>query len=221
MRKGDLAMVMTFDTDVDLLADFTEDRSRLDRAINRAQINAPGSSAIIAQGPFPTSGSGGTNFFDAVYLAAHDKLRQEAGRKILVLLTDGGDQGSQETLKTATEAAQKANTIVYVILIADRGFYGGGGFGINLADTGARDMERLASETGGRVINVGNNGKKLEEAFQQIQDELRTQYLASYTPTNPKIDGTFRTLNITCQPGQKVQARKGYYAMADALDPDQ
>ncbi len=82
-------------------------------------------------------------------------------------------------------------------------------------------MERLASETGGRVINVGNNGKKLEEAFQQIQDELRTQYLASYTPTNPKIDGTFRNLNLTCQPGQKIQARKGYYAMADALDPDQ
>ena len=53
MRKGDLAMVMTFDTDVDLLADFTDDRGRLDRAINRAQINAPGSGAIIAQGPFP------------------------------------------------------------------------------------------------------------------------------------------------------------------------
>ncbi len=82
-------------------------------------------------------------------------------------------------------------------------------------------MERLAKDTGGRVINVGNNGRKLEEAFQQIQDELRTQYLASYTPTNPKIDGTFRTLNITCQQGQKIQARKGYYAMADAADPGQ
>ena len=81
-------------------------------------------------------------------------------------------------------------------------------------------MERLSKDTGGRVINVGNNGKKLEEAFQQIQDELRTQYLASYTPTNPKIDGTFRTLNIPCGKDQKVQARKGYYAMADAL-PDQ
>jgi VWFA-related protein len=78
-------------------------------------------------------------------------------------------------------------------------------------------MERLARDTGGRVINVGNNGKKLQEAFDQIQDELRTQYLASYTSTNPKVnDGTFRTLNITCQQGQKIQARKGYYAMADA-----
>jgi VWFA-related protein len=76
-------------------------------------------------------------------------------------------------------------------------------------------MYRLTKETGGRVINVGNNGPKLEEAFNQIQDELRTQYLASYTPTNLKADGSFRTLNITCQQGQKVQARKGYYAIAD------
>ena len=134
------------------------------------------------------------------------------------MLTDGGDQGSQYKLKDAIEAAQKANAIVYVILIADRGFYGGGGFGINLADTGAREMQQLASETGGRVINVGNNGKKLEEAFEQIQDELRTQYLASYTPTNLKLDGSFRTLNITCgeKSGLKVQARKGYYAIADS-----
>jgi hypothetical protein len=55
-------------------------------------------------------------------------------------------------------------------------------------------MDRLSSDTGGRLINVGNNGKKLEDAFQQIQDELRTQYLASYTPTNPKADGTYRKL---------------------------
>jgi VWFA-related protein len=143
-----------------------------------------------------------------VYLAANEKLRQEAGRKILVLLTDGGDQGSQETLKTATEAAQKANAIIYVILLADHGFYGGG---FNLADSGARDMDKLATDTGGRVINVGNNGKKLEDAFNQIQDELRTQYLASYTPTNAKADGTFRTISLNCGKGLKVQTRKGYY----------
>ena len=85
----------------------------------------------------------------------------------------------------------------------------------------SREMQQLASETGGRVINVGNNGKKLEDAFQQIQDELRTQYLASYTPTNLKLDGSFRTLNISCQKGLKVQARKGYYASPDSLGNDQ
>ncbi|WP_260736707.1 VWA domain-containing protein [Tunturiibacter lichenicola] len=215
LTPKDEAFLISFDINVNLLADYTNSPREIKRSIDSAEINTgAGTGSVTGNGS-----ARGTLLYDAVYLAAHDKLRQEAGRKILVLLTDGGDQGSQETLKTATEAAQKANAIVYVILLSDRGFYGGG-FGINLADTGARDMERLASETGGRVINVGNNGKKLQEAFDQIQDELRTQYLASFTPTNAKIDGTFRTLNITCQPGQKIQARKGYYAMADALGKD-
>src|SRR5271170_3167523 len=216
LTPKDEAFLISFDINVTLLADYTNSPREIKRSIDSAVINTGAGTGSITGNGTPR----GPLLYDAVYLADHEKLRQEAGRKILVLLTDGGDQGSQETLKTATEAAQKANTIVYVILLSDRGFYGGGFGGINLADTGARDMEHLASETGGRVINVGNNGKKLEEAFQQIQDELRTQYLASYTPLNPKIDGTFRTLNITCQAGQKIQARKGYYAMADSQGKD-
>jgi len=216
LTPKDEAFLISFDINVNELADYTNSPREIRRAMDSAQINTgAGTGSVTGNGT-----ARGTLLFDAVYLAAHDKLRQEAGRKILVLLTDGGDQGSQETLKSATEAAQKANAIVYVILLSDRGFYGGGGFGINLADTGERDMQKLATDTGGRVINVGNNGKKLEEAFDQIQDELRTQYLASFTPTNTKIDGSFRTLNITCQPGQKIQARKGYYAIADSQGKD-
>ena len=210
LTPKDEAFLISFDINVDLLSDYTNSPREIKRAIDRAQINTgAGTGSVTGHGT-----ARGTLLYDAVFLAAHDKLRQEAGRKILVLLTDGGDQGSQETLKTSIEAAQKANAIVYVILIADRGFYGGFGMGY----TGDGDMDRLAKETGGRVINVGNNGKRLEEAFAQIQDELRTQYVASYTPTNLKADGTFRTLNITCQPGQKIQARKGYYATADSPD---
>jgi VWFA-related protein len=71
----------------------------------------------------------------------------------------------------------------------------------------------MAEETGGRVINVGNNGKKLEAAFDQIEEELRTQYVATYTPSNTKLDGTFRKLAVECHgDGLKVQARKGYFA---------
>src|SRR6266567_3604040 len=210
LTPKDEAFLISFDINVDLLADYTNSPRELKRALDKASINTGAGTGSVTGNSNPR----GTLLYDAVYLAAHDKLRQEAGRKILVLLTDGGDQGSQETLKTATEAAQKSNAIVYVILIADRGFYGGFGY------TGDADMERLAKDTGGRVINVGNNGKKLQEAFDQIQDELRTQYLASYTPTNLKADGTFRTLNITCQQGQKVQARKGYYAIADNAGND-
>jgi VWFA-related protein len=211
LTPKDEAFLISFDINVDLLADYTNSPRELQRAINKASINTgAGTGSITGNGP-----ARGTLLYDAVFLAANDKLRQEAGRKVLVLLTDGGDQGSQETLKTATEAAQKANAIVYVILIADRSFYGGGGMGsINLADSGARDMDRLATDTGGRVINVGNNGKKLEDAFNQIQDELRTQYLASYTPTNKKADGTYRKIDMTCGKGLKVQTRKGYYAIA-------
>jgi len=213
LTPKDEAFLISFDINVNLLADYTNSPREIKRSIDSAQINTGAGTGSVTGNGTPR----GTLLYDAVYLAAHEKLRQEAGRKILVLLTDGGDQGSQETLKTATEAAQKANAIIYVILIADRGFYSGYG----MTFSGDADMERLAKDTGGRVINVGNNGKKLQEAFDQIQDELRTQYLASYTSTNPKVnDGTFRTLNITCEQGQKVQARKGYYAMADALGPD-
>jgi VWFA-related protein len=216
LTPKDEAFLISFDINVNLLTDYTNSPREIKRSIDSAVINTGAGTGSITGNGTPR----GTLLYDAVYLASHDKLRQEAGRKILILLTDGGDQGSQENLKTATEAAQRSNAIIYVILIADRGFYSGGGFGINLADTGAAAMERLAKDTGGRVINVGNNGKKLQEAFDQIQDELRTQYLASYTSTNPKInDGTFRTLNITCGKDQKVQARKGYYASPDS-DPN-
>src|SRR6185312_7184326 len=171
LTPKDEAFLISFDINVTLLADYTNSPREIRRSIDKAQINTGAGTGSITGNSTPK----GTLLYDAVYLAAHDKLRQEAGRKILVLLTDGGDQGSQETLKTSIEAAQKANTIVYVILIADRGFYGG--FGMTY--TGDSDMERLSKETGGRVINVGNNGKKLEDAFNQIQDELRTQSLAS------------------------------------------
>jgi VWFA-related protein len=211
LTPKDEAFLISFDINVDLLADYTNRASEIARALNKATINT-------GAGTGSATGNGnprGTLLYDAVYLAAHDKLAQEAGRKVLVLLTDGGDQGSQETLKTATEAAQKANAIVYVILIADRSFYGGGYGTINLADTGARDMDKLASDTGGRVINVGNNGKRLEDAFNQIQDELRTQYLLSYTPTNNKADGTFRKIYLNC--GKlNIQTRSGYYAISAA-----
>jgi VWFA-related protein len=212
LTSKDEAFLISFDVNVDLLSDYTNNPREIKRAIDKASINTgTGSGSVTGNGQ-----ARGTLLYDAVYLAAHDKLRPEAGRKILVLLTDGGDQGSQETLKTATEAAQKANAIIYVILIADRGFYSGFGMGYS----GDRDMERLAGDTGGRVINVGNNGKKLEEAFDQIQDELRTQYLLSYTSTNAKEDATFRTIKLTCGKDAKVQARRGYYAIPDGVTDD-
>ncbi len=136
-------------------------------------------------------------------------MNQESGRKAMIILTDGDDEGSDHKISDAIAAAEKNNIIVYVILIADTGFYGGFGYGYS----GYSAAKRISEETGGRLINVGNNGNKLEAAFQQIQDELRTQYVASYTPTNTKLDGTFRRIAVECKgDGMKVQVRKGYFA---------
>ena len=212
LTPKDEAFLISFDVNVDLLADYTNSAGELRRSIDKASINSASSSAGvpgIGGGPFPTGNPRGTLLYDAVYLAAHDKLQSQTGRKVIVMLTDGGDQGSQENLKTAAEAAQKANTIIYVIMIADRGFYGGAG----MMYSGDRDMRQLAEQTGGRVIDVGNSGRRLEDAFDQIQDELRTQYLLSYTSTNKKADGTYRKIEMTCGKGNQVQARKGYYAV--------
>lgn len=209
LRPKDEAFLISFDVNVDLLSDYTNSAGELKRAIDKASINAASSMAGIGGGPFPTSNPRGTLLYDAVFLGAHDKLQSQTGRKVIIVLTDGQDQGSQETIKTAIEAAQKANVIVYPILIADRGSYAAAG----MIYTGSSQMDQLAKETGGRVINVGNSGRKLEDAFDQIQDELRTQYLLSYTPTNREADGKYRKIDLDCGKGAKVQARKGYYAI--------
>ena len=198
LRKGDLAMVMSFDTDVDLLADFTDDRGLLNRAINRAQINVP-VGGIIVQGPLPTSGSGGTNFYDAVYLAAHDKLSDEAGRKAIVVLTDAEDTGSKLQLVDAIEAAQRTDTVVHILLVA--------------ADGGDQSVaKRLTDDTGGRMIIVRSE-RNLEQAFDQISEELRSQYTIGYTPTNKKHDGSYRKIRLeTKNKDYSVLTRRGYYA---------
>jgi len=198
LRKGDLAMVMSFDTDVDLLADFTDDRGMLDRAINRAQINAP-SGGLIAQGPLPTSGNGGTNFYDAVYLAAHDKLSSEAGRKAIIVLTDAEDTGSKLKLQDAIEAAQRTDTVVHILLVA--------------ADGGDQSTaKRLTDETGGRTIVVRSE-KNLEQAFDQISEELRSQYTVGYTPTNKAHDGSYRKVKVELKNKEySALTRRGYYA---------
>lgn len=213
LRPKDEAFLISFDVNVDLLQDFTNSARMLTHAMDKAQINTAGGNGAagipgLGGGPVPTMGAPkGTLLYDAVYLAATQKLNQETGRKAMILLTDGEDQGSRTKISEAIAAAERSNVMVYVILLADRGFYGYWGY------TGYSAMKRLTAETGGRLIDVGNNGDKLEAAFRQIEDELRTQYVASYTPSNTKLDGSFRHLAVVCRgDGMKVQVRKGYFA---------
>lgn len=211
LRDKDMAFVIDFDISVSLLQDFTNNIRRLKTALESAKINSGGQISSIpgmGGGPVPTSGiPRGTLLYDAVYLASHDQMAQQVDRKAMILLTDGEDQGSQYNLKDAVEAAQKADTIVYVLLCADRGFYGFGGY------SGDSAMKKLTNESGGRTIEVGNKPEKLKTAFQQISDELRSQYYIGYVPTNPRKDGGFRHVEIRSKDGYKIQARSGYYAV--------
>ena len=213
LRPKDEAFVISFDVDITLLQDFTNSVSRLRRALNQAKINTGGvgcsGGPLGPQGPIPCSASGqrGTALYDAVYLASHDEFAHEVGRKAMILLTDGEDEGSRLKIKDAIEAAQKADAICYVLLIADRGFYGIGGY------SGDSAMRKLTQETGGRMIEVGNKIEKLRQAFDQISQELRSQYNAGYVPTNNVRDGSFRKVEIKPKQGDyKIQARSGYYA---------
>jgi VWFA-related protein len=213
LKPNDEAFLLSFDVNVDLLQDLTNSPRLLERAMSKAEINTAGGNGAAGipgagGGTIPAMGKPkGTLLYDAVYLAATQIMNQETGRKAMILLTDGEDQGSRTKINEAIAAANRSNVMVYTILIADRSFYGGFGY------SGYTAMKKMTEETGGRLIDVGNNGKKLEAAFQQIEDELRTQYVASYTSTNTKLDGAFRKLSVECRgDGMKVQVRKGYFA---------
>jgi VWFA-related protein len=204
LKPKDLAFLISFDVNVDLLQDLTAKDQELRAALRRTRINTGGGGGIpgLGGGPIPQVRSRGTLLYDAVYLASDEKLKHEVGRKAMVILTDGFDEGSQTKLGEAIEAAQKADTIVYVLLIYDPMF-----------PTGSVEMRRMAQETGGRMIPVGNSPEKLKKALQEVSQELRSQYYIGYTPTNRKTDGAFRKVEVRAKSNEdKVQARKGYYA---------
>jgi VWFA-related protein len=211
LRDKDQAFLINFDINVELGQDFTNSKKLLKDALDKTKINEGAGSCGglpgLGGGPVPCSSSGprGTLLYDAVFLSAHDQLSHEVGRKAIILLTDGQDQGSRYKIRDAIEAAQKADVICYVILAADRSVYNG-------FYSGDSEMRKMTEETGGRVIDAGNKADKMRDAFDQIAQELRSQYNVGFTPTNTNADGGFRKLEIKTKPDLKVQARKGYYA---------
>jgi VWFA-related protein len=199
LRKGDLAMVLNFDVDINLDADLTDDQEVLDRAISRQTINAPSGT-----GPFSATLSGGTHFYDAIYLACHDKLSEEAGRKAVVAITDAMDEGSQLKYQDAIESAQRTDTVVHVLLVYDP-MYG------NAYEV----AKKITDETGGRTIAVRGT-HNIDQAFDELSEELRSQYTVGYYPTNTKRDGTYRKIKVEIQqPDMSALTRRGYYAPQD------
>ena len=207
MRPTDRTFVLRFDVEAELLQDLTADHPQLDKAIEACAVNSGGVTTL--PGTVPSGGAGGaTHLFDGVYLSARELLKNEVGRKVLILLTDGEDQGGEVKLDAAIEAAQKSDTIIYSITISDPSFYSGLGMGFR----GNSILRKLSEDTGGRVIQAKNMAAT-SLAFHQIADELRTQYFLGYTPSNTLLDGTFRQIEVKVHAGGvKVNHRRGYYA---------
>jgi len=210
LRKKDLAFLMSFGGEAELLQDYTNSPGLLERGLEKLRVNS--SVSGIHPGPVPTVNQPrGTVLFDAVYLAAREQLRHQVGRKALVLITDGVDQGSRVERDEAIEAAQKADAIIYSIYYFDpNAYYRGGRMFGGVSDS---DLRRMSEQTGGRLLKV-NKRNPLEKVFTDIQQEMRSQYSIGYTPTNDEKDGGFRRLEVrTRDKNLKVQARRGYYAV--------
>jgi len=185
-----------------VLSDFTDERTQLERAIHKTRINAPDQGARGGNpGPIGSRQITGTALYDAIYLACSEKLATEAGRKAIVIVTDAEDTGSKVRLEEAIEAAQRTDTVIHILLVIDPRYGGNAGA-----------AHKLTDETGGRTISVRSE-KKLMEAFDEISEELRTQYTLGYYPSNAAQDGKFRKLKVeTADKDFKVLTRKGYYA---------
>jgi len=207
LRKKDEAFLISFGEETELLQDYTGSPRLLKEGLNQLRV----SSGVggIHPGPVPTIGQPrGTVLYDAIYLAATEKLRSEVGRKVIVVITDGVDQGSRLTRNQAIEAAQKADAVIYSIDYSDPRAYGpfGGGGG------GEAELHKMSDETGGHVYKVDRR-HTLDDVFRELQDEMRSQYSIGYTPTNEVKDGSYRHVDVRlANKDLKAQARKGYYA---------
>jgi len=205
LRKKDMAFLISFGEESELLQDYTGSPRLLLEGLNQMRVR--GGTGGIHPGPVPTIAQPrGTVMFDAVYLAANEKLKGEVGRKVIVLITDGVDQGSKMSRTQAIEAAQRADAVIYSIDYEDPRYHTGP-FGMS----GEGDLRRMSDETGGHVYKVDRKNT-LDQVFKELQDEMRTQYLIGYSTTNDTKLGGYRKLEIrTSNKDYRVQARKGYY----------
>ncbi len=149
----------------------------------------------------------GTLLYDAVRTASIQLMRQQNGRKAFVVLTDGVDVGSAVTLTDAIESAQRANTLVYCILFSDDSYYGRA-----FSPSGKKALQHLSQETGGSFFEVTKT-QSIEQIYDAIQEELRSEYSLGFVSDQPVTASGFRKLKLTTkQKGLIVQATNRYYA---------
>jgi len=200
LRTKDLALVMGFSREVTLVQDYTDSPRELIRAIDSLETN------------------GGTSIYDAVYLACKEKLADEAGRKAIILISDGEDTTSKLRFQEALVAAQRSDAVIYGIFnAATRSFvsgpYGRRGGGVVFGGGGdIGTLRKFSEETGGTTFSISRENS-FQKIFDQIADELRSQYSIGYVSTNTAKDGKYRQIKVVVRgSGLTVKARKGYYA---------
>ncbi len=194
LRPADHALLLGFSSKLVLWQDFTSSSVRLHNALAALHAIPFRGLPDIGQ-PMP-----GTLLYDAVYQTALHKLQGVPGRKMMLIVSDGLDNGSRMHMEEALEAVQATNTIVYAICY-DRKFFG------------CDFLKELAEPTGGRMFDAGKKRISLGEIYHTIEDELRSQYSIGYVPVNQAHDGKFRKLTVRLHsPGLRVSARRGYYA---------
>ena len=207
----DLAFLMSFDIDVELLQDLTASKRLLQDGLEKLEIQG-GIAGGITPGPVPQSGGPvGTVMYDAVYLAANEILKPQVGRKAAVLITDGNDVGSKLKDDDAIAEAHRTDTVIYSVRYFDRDAYfqygamGGGGSGA---------LKKLSRETGGNMFEVSRK-RTLNDIFEEINNELRNQYSLGYSPKKDLSVQGFRKVEVKVKhKGYQVQAREGYYPEA-------
>jgi len=232
----DKAFVIHFDREVELLQDLTSSRQKLESALDL--VGAPqlvrngggGSGGGGSGGSRQQYGGGGTLLYDAIYLASDEVTKKQQGRKALIVLSDGVDHGSKETLVDAIMTAQRADTVVYSILFADEqayqspfGGFGGPGMGRHGGyggghrypqeehPDGKKILERISRETGGRLFEVSKK-QPIDQIYASIAEELRNQYSLGYTPGPDVAPGYHKIHLATKQKDMTVQTRDGYYS---------
>jgi VWFA-related protein len=227
----DQAFVIHFDQEVELLQDLTSSRQKLEDALAELELGepqrqrGPGSRGGYGGGR-RGFGGGGTELYDAVLLACDELMKKQTGRKALIVLTDGVDNGSKVPLARAVESAQLADTLVYGIRIADPEANGNSlgphGRGINGRGTpppyvygdridGKKVLQRLCQPTGGAFFDVTGQ-QTIDATYSQLQEELRNQYSLGYTSDRTGAGRGYRRIHLGVKrSGVTVQTRDGYY----------
>lgn len=199
-EKKDQVYIMQFDMGVQLRQPLTSSRKALSDVL--PYVDTPTEKQLRIQT------GGGTLLYDAVVTAAQDIMQKARNRKAMLVLSDGVDTGSEATVAQAIAASQRADTLIYSILFADPGAYGPLGAG----SIGKNALMRMARETGGSFFEVSKK-LSIDQIFDRIQEELRSQYSMGYVSDDPVRISEFRKIQLTAKPkGLVVQTRNQYWA---------